>query len=186
MLLNTEPVCKQPGHNPDRLVGGGMVLLGDHETETEKPLQAQAMRLQLHKSPFTQELCHGGTWETNTDQVCTGGAEVVSQCWDHNAASAGAAPRGDTQTPRYLSNLIQPDLFQVGSFTEDFQRSLPTWIILCSDCMTGWDVVWIISPSYGSEVWLQAGGGKVWSSPLWSGHCWEQHWTDVPCWASTD
>lgn len=106
MLLNTEPVCEQPGHNPGRLSDGrGVVVLGDHKTETESPLEAQAMRLQLHKSPFTQELCHGGTWERNTDHVCTGGTEVVSQCWDHNMHPQQGLPRGitgDTQLPRHF------------------------------------------------------------------------------------
>lgn len=70
-----------------------MVVLGDHKTETENLLQAQAMRLQLHKSPFIQELCHGGTWERNTDCVYTGETEVVSQCWDHNMDPQQGLPR---------------------------------------------------------------------------------------------
>lgn len=80
-----------------------MVVLGDHETETENPLQAQAMRLQLYKSLFTQAFCQGGTWGRSTDRVCTGELRRFPVLGPQWAPSAGAAQRGitgDTQIPR--------------------------------------------------------------------------------------
>lgn len=83
------------------------------------------MRLQLHKSPFTQELRHGGTWERNTDHICTGRTEVVSQCWDHTMHLQQGLPReASLEILKYSDTLAGPSLEQPDLVRLAFSRKL--------------------------------------------------------------
>lgn len=68
----------------------------DHETQTENPTRAQAMRLQSHKSPFTQrspiESFVVGALERETQAMSILGELRWSQCRDHNMHPQQGSP----------------------------------------------------------------------------------------------
>lgn len=142
------------------------------------------MRLQLHKIPSTQELCHGGTWERNTDHVSTGGTWVVSQCWDHSMHPQQGLPKeASLEMLKYPDTLTvqspeQPDLVRLV-----LSRRLPEVSSIRNDSVLQLHDLMRCGVNHHPLLWegslAASRGGKVWSNPLWSGHCWEQDWEQM-------